>query len=169
MKSILVVLLPVFWLFQPLHTHNTPNQEALVACDQIPELNQEIITFVDAKMRKKVGNGQCWTLAAQALDKVNANWDGKFKFGTLLDPDTDCIYPGDIIQFKNVKFVTKEGNATSYNEMIQHTAIVYQVIGKGQYRIAHQNTEKWGKKVDVSTIDLKTKKKGKIWIYRPTR
>jgi hypothetical protein len=171
MKSILFLLLPSLWFGhlkeQPYYSHN---QAAVQECDSIPPLNQEIIAFVDAKMRKKVGNGQCWTLAAQALDNSNATWNGKFEFGTQLNPDTDCIYPGDIIQFKNVKLVTKNSSGgSSYEEMEQHTAIVYKVVGKGHYQIAHQNTEKWGKKVDISTIDLKNKKKGKIWMYRPTR
>jgi hypothetical protein len=168
MKILALLILPFLWLSNTnTQKHHYPT--TTINCDSIPKLNEEIVAFVDSKMKKKVGNGQCWTLAAEALNSTKAKWDKKLKYGKLLDPETDCVYPGDIIQFKNVKFVWKENGTTFNDEMEQHTAIVYRVNRKGNFDIAHQNTEKWGKKVDVSSIDLKNKKKGKIWIYRPER
>jgi hypothetical protein len=147
----------------------TVQSQTTILCDSIPPLNLEVLAFVDAKMGKKVGNGECWTLAAEALEITNAKWDRKFKYGQLLDPETDCIYPGDIIQFKGVKFVSKENGAKIIDEMDHHTAIVYKVIGKGHYEIAHQNTQRTKKRVGVSSIDLKYQTKGKMKFYRPTR
>jgi hypothetical protein len=165
--KLLLICVPIFVCGQinsKSDTHPIPHQQT--DCDSIPPLNQEILDFVDAKMGKKVGNGQCWTLAAQALDEIDAKWDQKFKYGTLLNPEKDCIYPGDIIQFRNVKFVRKD----KYEEtMEQHTAIVYKVLGKGRYTLAHQNTEQTKKRVGLSDIDMADKKSGKMWFYRPTK
>ena len=45
--------------------------------DDLP-LNKGIITFVNSKMNKKVGKGECWDVANEALTLVNAKWDGGF-------------------------------------------------------------------------------------------
>ncbi|MBK9720055.1 MAG: hypothetical protein IPO78_00370 [Saprospiraceae bacterium] len=135
--------------------------------DSIPELNKSILDFVKLKINKKVGRGECWDLAAEALNAVNAKWDHQMKFGKLLNSKTDSIYAGDIIQFEDVLLkYTKDGK--NYNEhMDHHTAIIFETIGPGNYRIAHQNNEYSGRKVGISPLYLSTKVRGKIKIYRP--
>jgi hypothetical protein len=143
------------------------------AQDTIPPMNRAIIEYVTSVIGKKVDRGECWDIANQALKRVDAKWDLKFKYGKLLDPKTDTIYPGDIIQFKNVmveyKTELKEGTQISRETMGQHTAIVYKVNAPGDFQLAHQNTEFSGRKVGVSRLVLKNIKKGKIWIYRPEK
>jgi hypothetical protein len=136
-------------------------------CDIIPELNKKIIVFVDSKMNKKVGAGECWDLAAQALNSVNANWDKNFGFGKEIDVKKDCVFPGDIIQFTNVKIEYSEGTTTFNEEMAQHTAIIYKVKATGDFVMADQNTTKNGRKVGLSPLNLKNIKKGKFQIFRP--
>lgn len=56
-----------------------------VRCDSTPELNKKIVDFVNANMNKKVGRGECWDLAAQALNTNHAKWDRKLNYGTRVD------------------------------------------------------------------------------------
>jgi len=135
-------------------------------CDSIPSLNKEIIKYVDTKLHKKVGNGECWTLAAEALNTVNAKWDGQFTFGDEVNWEKECIYPGDIIQFKNVTVKYKDGNTIITEKMPQHTAIIYEVKGEGDFVLANQNVG-GKKKVVLTPLDMKNITKGKYHIYRP--
>jgi hypothetical protein len=142
--------------------------------DTLPPLNREVINYVESVIGKKVDRGECWDLANQALTRINAQWDHQFKYGKLLNPSKDTIYPGDIIQFKDVlvEYVTHKDDGsivTTKETMGQHTAIVYRVNGPGDFQIAHQNTNFSGRKVGISRLVLKNIKKGKYWIYRPIR
>jgi hypothetical protein len=145
----------------------------LKAQDTIPPMNRTIVEYVSTVIGKKVDRGECWDLANQALKRVDAKWDLKFKYGKLLDPKKDTIYPGDIIQFKNVlveyKTEIEGGTQISRETMGQHTAIVFKVNAPGDFQLAHQNTEFSGRKVGVSRFVLKNIKRGKIWIYRPEK
>ena len=62
----------------------------------IPELNQRIVTFVLGHEGKKVGRGECWDLAAEALNSGGATWDGSYVFGDIVDWRKEEILPGDI-------------------------------------------------------------------------
>jgi len=138
-------------------------------CDAIPELNQGIIDFVKPRIKKKVGRGECWDLANEALLSIGATWDGRYEFGRLVDYKTECVFPGDIMQFENVKAVYKTGSRTDYQEFPHHTAIIYEVKGPGKFVLAHQNTAFSGKKVGLSELDLANVVKGHYKIYRPVK
>src|SRR4051812_6439423 len=60
-------------------------------CDNVPDLNLKVYSFVKSSLGKKIGRGECWDLAAQALDKAGASWDGQFGFGDKIDPLKDCV------------------------------------------------------------------------------
>jgi hypothetical protein len=154
-KILFVLVISVF-LFSKIHAQT------------IPELNKEILKYVKSVEGKKVERGECWDLANQALLLVNADWDKAFVYGDKLDPKKDEIFPGDLIQFDNIKIQYTEGNATYTETMGQHTAIVYKVLGEGIFEIAHQNTEFSGRKVGISKLNINYIIKGKIYFYRPT-
>ncbi len=137
--------------------------------DSIPTLNKQVIEIVKTTIGKKVDRGECWDLANKVLIQINADWDLKYKYGKLVNPKNDIIYPGDIIQFEGVKVKYTKGNTTYTESMEHHTAIVYRVIEKGIYELAHQNTDFSGRKVGLSTLDISTIIKGKMSIYRPTK
>ena len=139
------------------------------AQDSIPYLNKQIIEYVKTTIGKKVDRGECWDLANQALTRINADWDLEYKYGKLLNPKEDMIYPGDLIQFEGVKVKYKKGNTTYTESMEHHTAIVYRVIQRGIYELAHQNTGFSGRKVGLSILDISTITKGKMKIYRPIK
>lgn len=138
-----------------------------IAQENIPELNKRIIEYVESVIDKQVDRGECWDLAYQALNRFNAEWDGKFQYGKLINPKREAVLPGDIIQFKNVKIKYQITNTTYSEFMKQHTAIVYKVKRKNVFTIAHQNTEFSGRKVGLSDLNLDHVVKGDIKIYRP--
>ena len=137
--------------------------------DSIPAMNKQIIEFVNTKLKKKVGTGECWDLAAEALQLVNAKWDMKYKFGKEIDYKKEPIYPGDIIQFENVILNYEKDGKKFIEKMAHHTAIIYEVTNNTNFTMAHQNNGYSGKKVGVSPLDLATLTKGKFKIYRAER
>lgn len=136
-------------------------------CDDVPPLNQEILSLANSRISEKVGRGECWDLAEYVLDEANAEWDGYEVYGTLIDNKSDCIYPGDIIQFENIKLKWKENGVSYYESMQHHTAIVYEVIDKNTLILIHQNTGHHGKKVGTSEFRIDAIVKGEILVYRP--
>jgi hypothetical protein len=141
---------------------------SLIAQNKIPDLNSEILKYVKSVEGKKVDRGECWDLANQALKLVNADWDKAFVYGDKLDPMKDEIFPGDLIQFDNIKIQYTKENATYTETMDQHTAIIYKVLGNGVFEIAHQNTGFSDRKVGVSKLNINYIIKGEIFFYRPT-
>lgn len=138
----------------------------------IPDLNSKVIEFVDSVIGKQVDRGECWDLAAAALDHAGAYLDrSNFKnidvFGKVLNLKKDTIYPGDIIQIENVKLEYSKGNGIYTETMPHHTAIVYEVLSTNHFKIAHQNTSFSGRKVGISELNMDHVKKGKIIFYRP--
>ena len=138
----------------------------------IPCLNQKVIEYVDSVIGKKVDRGECWDLAAAALDHAGAYLDRSsqksiYIFGKELNAKKDEIFPGDIIQLENVKLEYIKGNVIYTETMIHHTAIIYEILGEGHYKIAHQNTNFSGKKVGISELNINYNKKGTITFYRP--
>ena len=72
---------------------------AVVQNDSLPFLNKEIIEFTTSKIGKKVGSGECWDLAAEALDYAGAKWKRSYVYGRKVDLSEEKVLPGDIIQF----------------------------------------------------------------------
>lgn len=160
MKTIKLIILSVFSIF--IYSNSFAQKD-------IPDLNKEIVKYVKSVIGKKVDRGECWDLANQALKLVGADWNKEYIYGNKIDPYKDKVFPGDLIQFENVKVQYKKGNVTYTEFMTHHTAIVYKVISKGVYEIAHQNTEFSGRKVGISKLNLQTIVKGETYFYRPTK
>ena len=121
----------------------------------------KILEFCKNNMGKKVDRGECWDLAYAALNNANADWSNPFNFGDKIDYKKDGLKPADILQFKNVKFVFKNGSAS----FPKHTAIIYKSNGN-QVTLFHQNFNN-KRYVDTLTISLDNIKNGKIDVYRP--
>lgn len=137
--------------------------------DSIPDINKQIVEYVKTTIGHKVDRGECWDLANKALEKVGADWNHEYVYGQLVDPKKDIIYPGYIIQFEGVKVKYKNGNVTYTENMEHHTAIVYKVLSRGLYELAHQNTSFSGRKVGLSTLDINTIIKGRMMVYKPIK
>jgi hypothetical protein len=133
------------------------------------ELNGRIIEYVTTVMGTTVGRGECWDLAQEALDQNLADWIRPTNYGRHLNPETDAIKAGDIIQFRSLKITEHlPGGVTKWETFgaPDHTAIIYKVLGKKQYTLAHQNV-RGIRSVLTSDINLAKATSGKYWIYRP--
>lgn len=143
--------------------------QVLFAQEQIPELNQEIVAYVKTTIGTKVNRGECWDLAAEALNRNDAQWNKEYEFGEAYNPKTKDVLPGDLIQFENVKLQYTEGNKTTTETMGHHSAIIYRVIDQQKkiFELAHQNTGFSGRKVGLSTFNLNYVTRGSLIFYRP--
>lgn len=144
----------------------------LINSNTVPGINKKVVEYVDTVIGKKVDRGECWDLAAAALDYAGAYLDRSSKssiyiFGKVIDPKKESVYPGDIIQIENMKLEYSKGNMVFTETMTHHTAIIYSVEGNDSYKIAHQNTSFSGKKVGISELNMINVKKGNIIFYRP--
>ena len=128
---------------------------------RVPELNQKVVQFARERFGQQVGNGECWTLAAEALKEAGAKRDGVYIFGRKLSSN-EAIFAGDVVQFENTKFEGKHRHSFHH-----HTSIVNKVLGPAMLELIHQNVGKAGKTVSLSTIDLRELKEGTVEIFRP--
>ena len=133
----------------------------------VPELNQKVLAFARQNLGKKVGNGECWTLAADAISAGGGQRPRDYVHGRELRPG-ETVLPGDIMQFESVRLENSKGWRTLGSP--HHTAVIQSVSGK-TYGILHQNTGggEAGKKVESVSINLADLKSGTIKIYRPRR
>src|SRR6185369_362308 len=111
------------------HRQHETSPEPVFQADSLPELNQQILDFVNAHLKKKVGRGECWDLAAEALDQAGAKWNHKYKYGIRINPDSAAVFPGDIIQFEGVKLAFVKDGKKSWEQMYHHTAVIYSIKG----------------------------------------
>lgn len=133
--------------------------------EPLPELNQMVLSFVEAHLDQQVGRGECWDPADQALDQAQAQWDGKFRFGRKIKAKE--ALPGEVMQFWDVKLAYERDGYQYRETMKQHTAVIYEVLGPAHFRIAHQNNSFSGRRVGISELDLSHVIKGQVMIYRP--
>jgi hypothetical protein len=115
----------------------------------LPPLNQKVLEFARERIGKKVDDGQCISLAVEAVRYAGAK---RYPF----DPSGDYIWgrpiasfkealPGDILQFRNAVFqgkrwITKRRWVSWHYEYPHHTAIVSEVREGGQVvAMLHQN------------------------------
>lgn len=133
------------------------------------ELNGKVLAFVNKVLGTSVGRGECWDLAQEALDMNLADWTRPTTFGLPLNPETDEIKAGDIIQFRTLKTTEHLPDGRTRWETLgspDHTAVIYKVLGKKRFTLSHQNVE--GKRsVMKGNINLANVTGGQYWIYRP--
>jgi hypothetical protein len=134
--------------------------EPSAASVEVGEINRRVVSFAAENLGRQVGNGECWTLAAEALKHAGAQPPDGYTFGQAIG--NDQIQPGDVLQFKSARFDLP--NSYILMGMPHHTAIVYSLNGD-QIFVLHQN---FGKRV-VSILDfrLETMAQGTMQAYRP--
>jgi hypothetical protein len=138
------------------------------ACKENSEINSAIIRVVQPTIGKKIERGECWDLVQYALNNAKASWDGLNDFGQEYDPKKACVQPGDVIRFEKVQLEWKDEKGNGYTEQFgHHYAIVYAVSADGVLTLIHQNTGQHGRKVGLTTMDLRHMTKGKLIFFRP--
>jgi cell wall-associated NlpC family hydrolase len=124
------------------------------------QIAKDIVRFATSNIGKRVGNGQCWTLAAEALRAAGAEPPKGYTFGDEI-PLRD-IQPGDILQFTTARF--DEPGYWAIMGTPNHTAVVYS-LGDRTF-ILHQNVG--GKKyVQTFDLDFDNLTSGRVQAYRP--
>jgi len=163
MKELLAFILVVFSLCSSIFPEDQGRAESQVA--------EKIVSFARRSMAKRVGNGECWTLADEALKYAGARrphefGEGIYVFGRRLLED-ELVKPGDIVQMYSARFVHKTGpRSWSYAETGEkHTAIVASVDGD-TITVYHQN---WSGHRTVSQWSFRPSEKtaGTVEFYRP--
>lgn len=124
------------------------------------EVGQRILQFAISNLGKQVGNGECWTLAADAMKAAGAQPPNGYTFGDEIP--LRSIRPGDILQFTTARF--DEPGYYAIMGTPNHTAVVYSIAGDRVFML-HQNFN--GKRT-VSTFDfsLSSLTSGRLQAYR---
>ena len=128
--------------------------------------NVKVVEYVNTVIGKKVGRGECWDLANEALTYANAKWEFPTKFGKPVDYKKEQVLAGDLIQINNVVMESRTDTSIVKWKMAEHTAIVYSTTDKTHIRIAEQNVN-GVRKVMLSNWNLSDVKSGKLQFYRP--
>jgi len=153
--------------------------------DEPPPLNARVAAFARDHVGQKVGDGECTSLAVEALRSAGARrrprnpGDGDYVWGRAVGSFRDAL-PGDVVQFRDAVFqgkrrVTKWRTITWRHAYPHHTAIVAEVRDRGKTVVLlHQNVgpegtpEEQRRVVSETTIRPDSLQKGgKVWIYRP--
>ncbi len=148
--------------------------ESYSAGDPALNMGDEIVSYLTKREGKKIGRGECWDAAQEALDVNGAIWKRTMDFGRQINPDKEDVQPGDIIQFRTVKIVVDETLEDGSRVRMQmaignpdHTSIVTKVLGPMHFEVIHQNVN--GKRFMVfDELDFsKGKITGSIRFFRP--
>ena len=155
---------------------------------------QEVMAFATQRMGTRHGDGECFTLADDALKKAGGKRPADY--GKVTE-DADYVWgiavkvsevkPGDFIQFRNYQYdrrvdTNNPDGSSSFSEDGQkrphHTAIVEQVNGDGSLVVLEQNAPK-GDPVARNTLFFRSgttesgntkttvKVQGVVRFYRP--
>ena len=153
----------------------------------LPPLNEKVVAFAREQVGRQVGDGECLTLAIQALQKAGARVtdftepNGDYEWGERINDFKD-VRPGDILQFRDARFkgqrpVAGVGIVRWQAEYPHHTAVVASVERSGKLiKIYHQNTLIQGqnpddkRKVKLGELQMDALQRGG-WVraYRPTQ
>ncbi len=146
-----------------------------LVCGLDDSMNEQVVEFARSRLGEKVGDGQCSTLAAEALKQAGAK-RRRGEHGTWGDELKSMVdaKPGDILQFDDVVFVHTRfledgGRRTDMISFPHHTAIVARVRKRGMkpiFVILHQNVGDI-QIVQEGTINMADKKRGIVKLYRP--
>jgi hypothetical protein len=144
-------------------------------CGVDGSMNEQVVEYARSKLGERVGDGECSSLAAEALRHAGAkvrrgdqgSWGEELK--SLLDAK-----PGDILQFEGAAFshTSFRDDGAKFTQMMlfpHHTAIVARVRKRGAKPVLvvlHQNVGET-KVVQEWTINIADKKRGTVKLYRP--
>ncbi|MEM7383792.1 MAG: hypothetical protein AAF514_02510, partial [Verrucomicrobiota bacterium] len=121
---------------------------------------EKISGFAEENLGKKVGDGECWTLADEAFRAAGVQRPGSDSrvWGREVNWKKEKARPGDILELESAHFSNGARSAE------KHTAIIIKCRRKGVLTVCHQN---WGgKEVTRMEFNLKGMTSGRATIYR---
>ena len=127
----------------------------------ISELQRKVVNFAADNIGNRVGRGECWDLADQALRAAGAEPPRGYTFGDRIPLNE--IQPGDILQFTTARF--DEPGYWTIMGMPNHTAVVH-AVGDTRAFILQQN---FGGQRHVTPYDLNLNNltSGRLEAFRP--
>ena len=129
----------------------------------ISEIQREVVNFAADNIGRKIGRGECWDLADQALRAAGAEPPKGYTFGDRIPLNE--IQPGDILQFTSARF--DEPGYWTIMGTPNHTAVVH-AVGDTRAFILQQNFD--GKRyVTTYDLNLNNQTSGQIEAFRPVR
>ena len=149
-------------------------------------LNSKASTFLAGKVGTRIGGGECAHAATEALRAAGAEFTpadlgadnpspGDYVWGTLLktvsgvggkmtdSASATKLQPGDIIQYRNTKFVYP----TYWTTTSQHTSIVATVNTAGSPTFVYEQNFNNVRTLRKNSIDLTKLAAGYVRVYRP--
>lgn len=169
----------------------TPSQKATI--ETKPTLSAPraaLVTFCLDQLGQRVGTGECCDLVRHGLAAIGAltRWpdapeEGDFVWGVFVCSveardgqhltqvgkagGNGRVRPGDVIQFKDVRFEGQRGNGTYWLTYPHYTAVVEQVSKDGTYcQVLHQNSSAAGT-VEETVLSIPDLTQGWMRFYRP--
>jgi hypothetical protein len=150
------------------------------------DLSGLVLAFVERHCGQRVGDGECGTLAMQALQSVGARtnlgpWGpwANYVWGSLVLEELgsagggvpaagsfDAVKPGDVVQFSNADFVLNTPTYRSWQSYPHHTAIIEAYLGGGKFSVLQQNVN-GNMTVQRGVIDFSQLTAGTVWVYQP--
>ena len=161
------------------------------ALAQTATLNGKVVKFCKNNLGKEVGSGECYDLAAAALQYADAKPQngsedspnaGDYVWGKLVYAleTTDgsqketkvpkmSVQPGDVIQFRDAKFEGKNlrGFETYFTIFPHHTAVVSEVGKADEVLTALEQNVNDKRVVTANAYRLSDLKTGWVRVYRP--
>lgn len=130
------------------------------------ELNKKIVDFVNRHMGQQVGDGECWSLAAAAMDAAGAQPPQEYVFGRELASKEEW-WPGDIIQFTSCVFKQPmpRGGWEIFEAGVPNHTAVYLGRRDGKALIGQQNVL-GNRTVQTGLIDFNCMISGHYKVYR---
>ena len=150
---------------------------------------ERIAAWCEARIGTKVGNGECWTLANDAITAVAEECRAQnqepcvpsrsYVHGALIytyippkpsDPPSGVLAAGtargDIIQFLTAHFRSRDGLSWSSRGAPDHTAVITAVERGGILKVLEQNVG--GTKIVMEgKVDMSEMTSGEVRIFRP--
>lgn len=148
--------------------------------------SESIATWCEGQKGTQVGNGECWTLANNALLATGHSLSGRgleppmssqsYVHGSCIlalsqpgantKPIQTCaVQRGDIMQFLTARFEAPHGRSWKTAGAPDHTAVVVGVDADGSFRVLEQNTG--GVKIVVDgRYDVRELVSGEVRVYR---
>lgn len=173
---------PLMTLKQSVKFIPPPSATKEQLLDGYKQYSEHIANWCEVKAGAQVGDGECWTLAHDALKKAcgsHAFVSSGYNHGALIltvkantsedepiivrETVTDSIRRGDILQFTSCLF--KSGGQWQVFGHPDHTAIVLDTSGS-KLKIVQQNFQNQ-KVVGFGEIDLHELSSGELKVFRP--
>jgi len=187
-RRTLVVVLGVLLVVGLSGSAQQPKKKGKAKEEPLP-LNEAVLAYSKANLNKQVGDGECAALANAALKEAGAKPhrefpdspnEGDYVWGELVfgyevkngkpavEGSPTKVRPGDIVQYRDAKFVGRRPGGGTYSASApHHTAVVGAVSADGKViGLLQQNTN--GKRfVTEATQVLTDLQSGWLKVYRP--